>query len=302
MKRIQTIILFSLISLSAYATTWPVTVANFAFSPSTVNAVVGDIIQFNWSNGGHTTTCGAALPGTSHPAGAADWDDSLHLGSITFSYTLTVAGNYVYGCKIHWPFMQATINVSGATPVKLGDFNVVNKNNGALLNWKTFSETNTNYFSIRRSNDGNHFAETGRVMAAGNSNLPLSYQYTDNELPAANRYLYYELATVDKDGTESLSEIKLIKNNRAIPRLITRLNPNPIIKPAQLMIEFNADNNGEMDVRVFNAAGKMVLRNKLAAFYGLNIAHLHVCDLAKGVYTLQFVLSGIKETKSIIVQ
>src|SRR4051812_20400608 len=94
MKILYTAALALLFHLASHATTRPVSVSNFQFSPATVNAVVGDVIQFNWSSGTHTTTCGSGLSGTSLPAGAAEWDNTISAGVTTFSYTLTTAGTY----------------------------------------------------------------------------------------------------------------------------------------------------------------------------------------------------------------
>ena len=297
--------LFSLLlCVSAFATTWNVTVTNFSFSPSQVNAVVGDVIRFNWQLGSHTTTCGSGLPGTSLPAGANEWDAAISLGNPTFSYTLTVAGNYLYGCSPHFAFgMQGTIIVSGTLPVALGMFNAgnSNNNNSVALSWKTLTESNVDHFSIRRSTDGSNFKEIGKITAAGNSSSPLLYRFTDDNLGSQYKYIYYELVTVDIDQKESFSEIKVVRNFRVADKLIVALSPNPITRPGQVQIQFNGDAKGFMEIRVFSINGKLMLKDKVAAFYGLNNTHLHVCDLPKGTYTLQFELDKKKEIRKIAV-
>lgn len=292
-----------LLHCAANATTWNVAVANFSFNPLTVNAVVGDTVQFNWVSGSHTTTCGSGLAGTSLPAGALAWDDSVTLLKASFSYTVTVAGNYLYGCKPHFLFgMQGSITVSNPLPVKFGSFSVTGSNTNALLKWDTFSETNTGYFSIRKSTDATHFYEIGRVNAAGNSSLTLPYQFTDTDLGKINKYLYYEIVTVDADKRESFSDIKMLRNNSILKdNLIVSLSPNPITRPGQVQLKFNAEKKGEMDVSVFNSGGQMVLKTKMAAFYGLNSGHLHICDLVKGTYNIIFNLAGKKEIKKVVI-
>jgi hypothetical protein len=56
-----------------------------------------------------------------------------------------------------------------------------------------------------------------------------------------------------------------------------------------------------MDVTMVNMSGQVVLKTKLAAFYGLNNGHLHVCDLQKGTYYVIFSLAGKRETRKIVV-
>ncbi|MEO6732170.1 MAG: plastocyanin/azurin family copper-binding protein [Ferruginibacter sp.] len=303
MKFLYTVLIASFLHCSSYATTWNVSVANFSFSPATVNAVVGDVVQFTWVSGFHTTTCGSGLPGTSLPAGAAEWDRTISAGLTSFSYTVTVAGTYLYGCTPHFSGgMEGTIVVSGALPVKFGPFAVINNVDKALLQWKTLSEANTDYFSIRRSTDASHFKEIGRVKAAGNSDITLAYEHVDNDLDNKYKFLYYEIVTVDLDNRESFSAIKTLRNTRIIKdNLIVALSPNPVARPGHVQIKFNADKEGEMDVSVFTNAGQVVLRTKMAAFYGLNSGHLHVCDLKKGAYNIMFNLAGKKEIKKVVV-
>ncbi|CAN5525166.1 hypothetical protein BH10BAC5_BH10BAC5_27860 [soil metagenome] len=106
-------LLFFCVFQNSYATKYTITVQSFSFNPDPVNAFVGDTLHFVWVNGNHTTTCDPViLPGTSHPAGALDWDSPMNAGSPTFDYVLTKAGTYTYGCQPHWPTMSATINVT----------------------------------------------------------------------------------------------------------------------------------------------------------------------------------------------
>jgi hypothetical protein len=79
------------------------------------------------------------------------------------------------------------------------------------------------------------------------------------------------------------------------------LSPNPILRPGQVQITFNADKAGEMNISVFNSSGQMVLKTKMSAFYGLNSGHLHVCDLDKGTYNIIFSLAGKREAKKVVV-
>jgi plastocyanin len=77
-----------------------VAIDNFAFSPATLNAKVGQ--QVTWTNKqsvAHTVTANAGAFNHPMPSGA------------TFSFTFTTAGTFTYHCTIH-PSMQGTIAVS----------------------------------------------------------------------------------------------------------------------------------------------------------------------------------------------
>jgi plastocyanin len=78
------------------------TMANFAFSPASITASVGDVIT--WTNNDsapHTATV------TSDPTCTTDSLASGATGSLVFN----TAGSYEFFCKIH-PTMKGTIEVS----------------------------------------------------------------------------------------------------------------------------------------------------------------------------------------------
>lgn len=301
MRSMKKFLLFSMLlvcfALSSDAATITIHVKNFQFSPKTVNAVVGDVIQWVWDNGDHTTTS------TSVPAGATAWDNPMTSASNTFNYTLTTEGVYQYVCTPHKPGMAGTITVTGSLPVDLINFNVsATKNNLALISWNTVTEQNSAYFSVKKSYDGNTFTEIARVNAAGNSTVLKAYSYTDNSVDAVNKYLYYSIETVDKDGRRELSPIKLFKNNSALPKLIAKLSPNPITSPGHLMLQFNADKAGSMLVQLYDANGKFIKQDEMSAEVGLNNGHFHMGNLPAGVYTIIFTMDDLKETRKILMQ
>jgi plastocyanin len=88
-----------------------VTVSNFVFTPSTVNAAVGDTISWVWQNGMHTTTA------VSIPAGARRWNKPMDVSHPRFRMRVTVAGTYSYRCNFHFAQgMTGTIVVSATSP------------------------------------------------------------------------------------------------------------------------------------------------------------------------------------------
>jgi plastocyanin len=96
---------------AAWSADHPVTVSNFVFTPSTVNAVVGDTISWTWVNGMHTTTA------VSIPQGARRWNKPIDVNRLRFRMRVTVAGTYNYRCNFHFAQgMTGTIVVSAASP------------------------------------------------------------------------------------------------------------------------------------------------------------------------------------------
>jgi plastocyanin len=278
------------------ATIHDVQVSNFQFTPATVNAFVGDTVRWTLENGTHTTTSRTI------PEGAAPWDSPIDPSNTTFDYVITEEGEYNYWCTPHAPDMAGVINASAALPVVLSEFNVSLSNNTGILNWKTLTEINTDYFSVKRSVDGSKFTDIGKVNAAGNSVFSKTYSFQDNNINKETKYYYYMLEIIDKDGKRQASDIKMLRNNTISNTLITRLSPNPISRPGHLMLQFNADKQGMMLVQLYDSKGNMVKQTRMTAVEGLNNGHFHLGDLPSGMYKIVFSLEGLKETKSIIVQ
>ena len=287
-----------LLSNSVNAVTVEIQVLNNQFSPKNANVIVGDVVSFKFSSGFHNAV------GSSIPAGAADINSGAPATGVrTYNYTVTEVGTYDYICEIHvLSGMTGSFTASSPLPVSLKSFLVsASADKKPVLTWTTLTEQNVKYFSVRSSVDGSKFAEIGRVAAKGNSIIEQTYSYTHSDVPTKYRYLYYEVVSIDKDGKESFSPIKGYKTGFATRKLIVQFGPNPITRPGQITLQFNAEKEGAMTINVFDINGKKMLTDKLEAMPGLNNGHVHVCDLAPGVYTLQFNYEGLTETKKVVV-
>ena len=152
------------------------------------------------------------------------------------------------------------------------------------------------YFAVRRSYDGAIFTEIGRIPAAGYSSIVKNYSFTDLNVKPNVKYVYYELAITDKDGSRQLTPIQLFRNNENIKKLITSLSPNPVAEAGHLLIQFDADANGKMIAIVNDINGRQVLKYELYAATGVNNGHIHMGNLPAGTYVVQFSLNGVNET------
>ncbi|CAN5305547.1 hypothetical protein BH09BAC2_BH09BAC2_05110 [soil metagenome] len=281
------------LGVSAKATIWNVNVSNFQFSPNTLNVVVGDVIHWQWVGGNHTTTS------TSVPSGANTWNNNITLANQTFDYTVTQAGSYSYLCQIHGAGMSGSFTASAPIPVVLSYFNISAVNNKPHLIWKTATESNSDYFSIRKSNNGTDFTEIAKITASVNSLVEKTYSFTDND-PGVGQFIYYSLGIKDKNGNMQLSPIKIYKNSSESLKLIISLSPNPISSAGHLLLKFNADKPGNMIAKIYDIRGKLILKTELSAETGINNGHIHLGDISEGIYTITFWLNGIKESYKIL--
>ena len=303
MKKFYLLLLLTAFCSVSKSAIHSVTVSNFQFNPSNLGTIqVGDTVRYQFTQGFHNASSVNVTNGV--PAGAAQINSGDPSGANprTYDYTVTVAGTYNYVCDVH-SSMVGSFTAVGSLPAILKSFNLTSTSaKKPLFSWVTVSEENVSHFTIRRSYDGNKYSDAGRVAATGNSSVERLYSYTDNTLNNFYKYIYYTLALVDKDGKEKLSKVLMFKNLDATSKLITLIGPNPIKRPTEMMIQYNAEKEGKMVAKIFDLSGKMVLQLQMSAFPGLNNAHLHVCDLSAGLYNVQFSYNGIKENKRIIIQ
>ncbi len=95
--------------------------------------------------------------------------------------------------------------VTDSLPAELTSFSATANVNSVLLQWKTATEINLSYFGIQRSTDAVSWTQIGSVQAAGISNSPKSYSYTDFAPNTGTKY--YRLNLVSNDGTVYFSSV-----------------------------------------------------------------------------------------------
>lgn len=103
----------------------------------------------------------------------------------------------------------------GALPIQLLAFSGKNWHNGNLLEWKTASEKDNDYFTVERSTDASSFEALNTIKGAGSTSQGMSYSYLDVQLPAMPGLLYYRLKQTDLGHTSSYSPIIVIGNGAA---------------------------------------------------------------------------------------
>ncbi|MDN5205528.1 GEVED domain-containing protein [Fulvivirgaceae bacterium BMA10] len=144
-------------------------------------------------------------------------DMILSLGDETITFTDV---DFNDGDYFTLAFKAATL------PIELVEFKVTLDDNGAILQWKTASEINNEFFTIERSSDAKTFEILGRVEGAGNSNVLLKYDWTDTKPLAGTSY--YRIKQTDYDGAFEYSWVETLKNDIEIEKLkIESIYPNP---------------------------------------------------------------------------
>jgi hypothetical protein len=102
-------------------------------------------------------------------------------------------------------FCIGSIGAEVPLPIQLLNFNGKYQDNTVVLQWKTASELNNDYFGVERSANGLDFVLLYKVPGAGTTAQLNSYSFTD-EGPLAG-INYYRLRQADYDGVFTYSPI-----------------------------------------------------------------------------------------------
>jgi hypothetical protein len=153
---------------------------------------------------------------------------------------------------------------AGVFPVEFLGFDASWKGADGLLTWTTAWEMNSDRFDVERSMDARLFETIGTVKSVGNSQQPVSYQFTDRSAGLSTGVVYYRLRQVDHDGGFMYSNrVELRPNGEQTPVAGTFiLWPNPAREEVRLRLDGIAD--AEV-IEVFDLKGRPVIRKRWVA-------------------------------------
>lgn len=184
----------------------------------------------------------------------------------------------------------------GNLPVTWGPFSAEPnmKDMSIDLRWITFSESNTAWFSIERNKAGSqHYDSIGKVAAAGESTLPLTYTFRDFQAMPGVPYAY-RIKQMDKDGKYSYSTLRVA----TLMTLAKQIKVSPtFVTSGKIRIE-----NGEtgQEWKIINMQGQTMGAAKLND--PLETVQLPG-QLSKGMYFIVVTDRGrIMHTEKIVIQ
>lgn len=127
-----------------------------------------------------------------------------------------------------WQASDGTVSgpsvLGSGLPIELLSFDAFYNGNSVDVVWATATESNNDYFTIERCNDGIHFTPIVITDGAGNSNIQIDYLETDFDPLTGTSY--YRLKQTDYNGVSTYSDIVVVKTYVQLSSEL-QLYPNP---------------------------------------------------------------------------
>lgn len=150
------------------------------------------------------------------------------------------------------------------------------------IKWSTYTETNNDFFTVERSNNGQDFEVVDVIEGAGNSNQPLSYSVID-QLPYGGTS-YYRLKNTDFSEKSEYSDIIAVSCGTD-GNDFNFVNAYDVDQ-TEIVVEFTGAENEKFNIMLYDAAGRRALDFQGAAVEGMNKVKLPSGDLARGIYII----------------
>ncbi len=175
-------------------------------------------------------------------------------------------------------------------PVEFINFDVVQVDKTAELNWSTATEQNSSYFNVEHSIDGVNFETIGTVEAAHLSYSVKNYSAVHNRpIDGLN---YYRITEYDYNGDFQSTEVKTLLFN-------SELNFSFYPNPANNLINVITTEDLPYTIELVDVSGQVVYSNKFTSSAKINLDRNLI---SAGVYTLRYIANEKVVCSKLIVQ
>lgn len=201
----------------------------------------------------------------------------IEIGPYTLGTTYSITATDAAGCN-------ASVNGLAicTVPVNLISFTGTTSASANHLRWVTASETNNQYFTLQRSQNGSQFTTIAQLNGAGNSSITHTYTYTDTQAPRG--ISYYRLLQTDYNGnTIQAGALSLLRGNVAALGIVSI---TPVPAQNTVSIRFTAAELMPLQAQLYDVSGKVILSEQTSTQLGENLMQLEVSGLAAGIYFL----------------
>ncbi|MFN9502172.1 MAG: T9SS type A sorting domain-containing protein [Chryseotalea sp.] len=187
--------------------------------------------------------------------------------------------------------------VANPLPVELLSFTGFYDNGVNIIEWKTATEIDNDFFELQRSVDGETFEVIGIVKGVGTTTDLTRYNYRDNKPVAGNNY--YRLRQVDFNGQFEYSEVtKVMVDENAF---VFNINPypNPVNRNTKLTTDYLKSNDEDAVVLLRDLTGKVMEQAFVNGTTGT--VEFNIDNKNPGMYLVEMQQGERKIVKKIIV-
>ena len=160
----------------------------FTFSPANISINPGDSVHWGWAGVQHSVTSGDL--DTCTPDGA--FDSGVQNTGATFDRTFNQSGVVEYFCTVDCAgagSMVGTITVGNPTAVRVKRLTVASSRAGALVRWRTGSETDVLGFHVYRQQGATRVRLNGALIPAYGTTKGHAYSYVARGLTSGRFFL-----------------------------------------------------------------------------------------------------------------
>lgn len=211
------------------------------------------------------------------PVGSGNTGISSGIGTVTAS-----------GVSVFSPYVLVRSSIP--LPIELISFTGTDKGNYNLLEWKTASEINNDYFTLERSFKGIDWDILTIINGAGNSTSIL--HYASNDESPYTPITYYRLKQTDFNGTLKYSQIISIGKEN----ISDSQNFNAYYNTEAIVITI--DNKEAGILKVFNSIGQLIFTKKINE--GITNDFINTNNWYGGIYFVVLENSEIKTKKLLV--
>jgi hypothetical protein len=155
--------------------------------------------------------------------------------------------------------MYAMDNTTSRLPIVLLSFEAKLLNDKVVLNWKTASETNNQYFTIERSYNGVDFEPI--IYKDGAGNTTDIKDYVARDLDVMGGRVYYRLKQTDFNGAFEYSEIISVN----VPKFtdvesLVRVFPNAVKAGEEINISIENSSLSDITIELISLDGRPIFK------------------------------------------
>jgi hypothetical protein len=175
------------------------------------------------------------------------------------------------------------LRTSSPLNISFLSMNVIQKEKGVLITWKTDEEADVRNYKVEHSTDGIHFIQIGCINVGKEKGNNYEFFHL-NPAPENN---FYRLGAIKINGEIQYSEIKRITIGGPEPSI--KVYPNPI-RHGVIQLQFSNQSSGAHILNLFDLRGYKIFSKKVFIERGnsLQIITLRK-EIANGIYNLEII-------------